>query len=87
MSFKRIGAVLLAAVISAGACSVPAFAFTGEIGEAVVQDAVPAPAGDTGKETQDTGDKSSNTEAEEQKDENTVHIRTEDGSMYPSRTT
>lgn len=84
MSFKRIGAVLLAAVISTGACSVPAFAFTGETGETVVQDAAPAPAGDTGKETQDTGDKGSNTEAEEQKDENTLHIRTEDGSIIVS---
>ncbi len=43
MRFKRIFAVLMAAVISAGTCAVPAFAFTDEAVEtAVVQDAAPA---------------------------------------------
>lgn len=84
MSFKRISAVLLAAVISAGACSVPAFAFTGETSETVVQDAAPAPAEDAGKETSDTDEKKGETETADQKDSVTLHIRTEDGSIIVS---
>lgn len=84
MCFKRISAVLLAAVISAGACSVPAFAFTGETSETVVMDAALASAEDTGKATPDTDDKKSETETTDQKDGGTLHIRTEDGSIIVS---
>ena len=82
MSFKRMSAVLLAAAICAGACSVPAFAYTGET-KTVVQDAAPA-AADTGKDTQDTGSKAETSDKEETKENGTLHIRTEDGSIIVS---
>lgn len=84
MSFKRISAVLLAAVISAGACSVPAFAFTGETSETIVQDAALASAEDTGKETPNADEKKGETETTDQKDGGTLHIRTEDGRIIVS---
>ena len=64
MSFKRICAVLLAAVISAGACSVPAFAYTGETAASesveVVVDADVA-----GAETEEPGAQNDSTDTAE----------------------
>ena len=83
MSYKRIGAVLLAAVIGAGAFTVPAFAFTGETGDPAVQDAAPPSTGDTGDTEESTGQK--DTEADTEITESgTLRIRTEDGSIVIS---
>ena len=83
MSIKRIGAVVLAAIISAGAFSVPAFAFTGET-ETVVQDTAAAPSEDFGKDTKETEAQNGSTESTEETESGTIHVRAEDGRLIVS---
>ena len=77
---KRICAVLLAAAIGAGACAVPAFAYTGETEAPVVQDVAPVTTEDTEKEDQDAKKETNDTKT----GNGTLHIRTENGSIVLS---
>ena len=81
MRIKSILAALLAVVISAGAFCVPAFAYTGEDSEPVVQDAVPVSTEDTDTDEQDYAGPVVTPEDAEEVEGRTVHIRTENGTI------
>lgn len=81
MRIKSILAALLAVVISAGAFCVPAFAYTGEDSEPIVQDAVPVSTEDTDTDEQDDAGPVVTPEDAEEAEGSTVHIRTENGTI------
>lgn len=82
MRTKRIFTALLAVVISAGAFSVPALAYTGEDSGPVVQDAVPVSSEDTDTAEQDDAGTEVTPEGVEDAEGRSIHIRTENGTIF-----
>lgn len=84
MRIKRIFTALLAVMMYAGAFSVPAFAYTGETSEPVIQDAVPVSSEDTDTAEQDDDGMEVTPYDAEDSEGRTIHIRTENGAIIIS---